>query len=351
MSSAAEDAASYEQWLLGECEVVESDLQRKHERMRRSPFDFLRASYFRWARTIEQHCPQFADAPQPLCVGDTHVENFGTWRDGQARLVWGLNDFDEAAAMPYAYDVIRLATSARLAPTLQVDAADAAAAILSGYIAGLLQPAPLLLDERAHWLRSFILASAQSPKAFWGEIDEHPDATPPTAVRKLLKHSLPAGAEVIRFATRSKGGGSLGRPRYLVIAKWQGGRLVREAKALVPSAWIWAHPGLPRKNRFIDLATGPSRAPDPELSVGGGFVVRRISVDAHKLNLGDIAEKGLNTQLLSTMGEELGSVHAAQQHRQILRHLEQLDPRWLVTASEAAEHAVRADFKSLPPLG
>jgi hypothetical protein len=42
---------------------------------------------------------------------------------------------------------------------------------------------------------------------------------------------------VLRFATRTKGSGSLGRPRYLAIALWQGGHLAREAKAVVPSAW------------------------------------------------------------------------------------------------------------------
>ena len=42
-------------------------------------------------------------------------ENFGTWRDAEGRLIWGVNDFDEAARMPYALDIVRLATSAVLA--------------------------------------------------------------------------------------------------------------------------------------------------------------------------------------------------------------------------------------------
>ena len=29
------------------------------------------------------------DAPQVLSVGDLHLENFGTWRDADGRLVWG----------------------------------------------------------------------------------------------------------------------------------------------------------------------------------------------------------------------------------------------------------------------
>ena len=45
-------------------------------------------------------CPQLASAPSVLAVGDIHLENFGTWRDAEGRLIWGVNDFDEAAEMP-----------------------------------------------------------------------------------------------------------------------------------------------------------------------------------------------------------------------------------------------------------
>ena len=44
-------------------------------------------------------------------VGDLHVENFGTWRDVEGRLVWGVNDFDEAYALPYTNDLVRLVAS------------------------------------------------------------------------------------------------------------------------------------------------------------------------------------------------------------------------------------------------
>lgn len=90
MPTVNEDNAAYERWLRRHCKVVEEDVVQKHDRMRRSPFDFLRATYFRWAARIEAICPALLDAPKTLCVGDTHLENFGTWRDGQARLVWGI---------------------------------------------------------------------------------------------------------------------------------------------------------------------------------------------------------------------------------------------------------------------
>lgn len=41
-----------------------------------------------------------------MAVGDLHVENFGTWRDIEGRLVWGVNDFDEAHPLSYANDAL-----------------------------------------------------------------------------------------------------------------------------------------------------------------------------------------------------------------------------------------------------
>src|SRR5947209_6238409 len=106
-----ESTAAYEAWLraqLGD-EVVEKDIKTKHGKMAEGPFPFLRATYWRWAETILDICPELANAASVLAVGDIHLENYGTWRDEEGRLVWGVNDFDEAADMPYALDLVRLA--------------------------------------------------------------------------------------------------------------------------------------------------------------------------------------------------------------------------------------------------
>ena len=95
------DNEAYEAWLRLRCQVVEADLEHKHEKMKKDSFTFLRATFFRWAKTIEKICSDLSDAPAVLSVGDTHVENFGTWRDAEGRLVWGVNDFDEAALIQY----------------------------------------------------------------------------------------------------------------------------------------------------------------------------------------------------------------------------------------------------------
>ena len=105
----------YERWLAKRITLLKSDLNRKHQSMREGFFPFLRATFYRWAQLWAKVCPDAAKAPAVLAVGDLHVENFGTWRDIEGRLIWGINDFDEVNYMPYTIDLVRLATSAHLA--------------------------------------------------------------------------------------------------------------------------------------------------------------------------------------------------------------------------------------------
>jgi hypothetical protein len=347
MTSLDHDIAAYEAWLCRQCEVVPAGLEAKRKRMGESAFLFLRATYFRWARLIESLCPDLRDAPRTSCVGDIHVENFGIWRDADARMVWGVNDFDEAAVMPYAYDLIRLVTSARLAPGATLARKAIAAAILDGYRAGLAEPRPMLIDENAVWLRSFTHASIKSVREFWQEIEDCASTIPPEAVVRMLCKSLPKGAEVLRFASRVKGGGSLGRPRFIVIASWNCGTVLREAKALVPSAWSWAHAKKGRISRFMELAGGAYRSPDPKLRMEAGYIVRRLAPDSCKIEIKEVEPHGLTPTLLSAMGADLGAVHAAgARPRRIQADLEARDPIWLERAAQTAEKMARIEFAS-----
>src|SRR5258708_13833362 len=99
-------------------------------------FPFLRATYYRWAERWSAIVGDAAVAPFALAVGDLHVENFGTWRDSEGRLIWGVNDFDEAHPLSYASDLVRLAVSAHLAAEighLPLERKNICASILGGY--------------------------------------------------------------------------------------------------------------------------------------------------------------------------------------------------------------------------
>jgi len=339
---------AFEAWLRRQCDVVSDDVARKHRRMRKTPFLFLRATFFRWAGTIETVCPELAGAPPVLSVGDAHLENFGTWRDGEGRLVWGVNDFDDAAVTPWPFDLVRLAASVRLAPGRRIGRRAAARAILQGYRRGLAAARPTLLDEQETWMRPRVACTDADRAAFWTHVAGLPAARPPAAALKALAASLPPDAGAPTFARRVAGGGSLGRPRFVAIAAWRGGRIVREAKALVPSAWDWAHGRGAAPSRFMALATGPSRAPDPWLALRGRFIVRRLAADSGKVELGDRPGAGLELRLLRAMGFELGALHAGDRDRlgAIRADLARRDADWLHLAARRAAAAVLGDYEA-----
>ena len=351
MMSFRKDNDEYDAWLATQCDVVKKDIDTKHHRMKKNPFIFLRATYFRWAKTIPLLCRNLMDAPRVLAVGDMHLENFGTWRDADGRLVWGVNDFDEAAVMPYPLDLVRLAASIRLAPKLDVGNAAAAAALLKGYREGLDQPQPALLHEGETWLRPYAERPDDKPEKFWKEVAEYPKAKPPPKIAKRLIASLPKDIESVRFCSRVAGGGSLGRPRYVAVAFWRGGHVLREAKALVPSAWTWAHDNKSgdrsHASHFLEIANGRYRAPDPFLDVHNKFIFRRLAADSRKIELGPDAGAKLKAELFRAMGFDPASIHAAgSRGAAALRADLKKRPRgWLNAAAKTTVAAVKRDYE------
>ncbi len=152
-----EATRSYEQWLATHMPLIQADLALKHAAMRHDALSFLRATFYRWMQLWPAICADVATAPALLAVGDLHLDNFGTWRDKEGRLVWGINDFDEACLLPYTNDLVRLAVSARLAiktEQLRLNPKAASEALLTGYIEGLQSGGqPFVLAERHGWLR------------------------------------------------------------------------------------------------------------------------------------------------------------------------------------------------------
>src|SRR5271165_104674 len=236
---------SYEAWAGRHTRLIASDLQTKHEHMAESLFHFLRATFYRWVQVWPEVCPSPARAPRVLAVGDLHIENFGTWRDSDGRLVWGVNDFDEACIFPYTIDLVRLATSALIAGRqehLSIAPKAAMEAILEGYVAGLKDGGrPFVLGEDHVWLRQIAESDLRDPVVFWRKMDQLPACAGkvPKSARKALRQMLPQPKLKHRLAYRVAGLGSLGHMRFVAIADWDGGRIAREAKALTPSAIHW----------------------------------------------------------------------------------------------------------------
>ncbi|WP_165838706.1 DUF2252 family protein [Roseicella frigidaeris] len=339
---------AYDAWLGRHCAVIPAALARKRQRMAADPFAFLRGTAFRFAAQFAALLPKLAAARRVPSCGDAHLENFGTWRDAEGRLVWGVNDLDEAAALPFTADLVRLAASALLArPPDGPGGREIAASLLRGYAAHLAAPRAFVLDEEHAALRAMVLPDPPARAAFWAKLAGLPAAEPPPAWRQALVAALPPGADPPRFAAREAGLGSLGRPRLVAIAHWRGGQVVREGKARVPSAWLQA--GFPGAEAIdvAALANSLNRAADPWYALPPGLVIRRLAPDSRKLEAPGGDPGRLLTQL-EAMGGEIGNLHAdGAAGAGILGDLEQMPADWLRDAARCMAEAVRADQAAL----
>jgi uncharacterized protein (DUF2252 family) len=357
-----DSTATYDAWLHRQLpgEVVEADLHKKHARMRSNRFVFLRATYWRWAEVMPALVPKLAAAPAVLAVGDVHVENFGTWRDADGRLVWGLNDFDEAFGMPYGFDLLRLAVSGWLAMRELGDPPPATLAsicerVLEGYRAGLAKPRPYVLDRDHTRLRAKFVATEEDRAAFWRKMEKNAAAAHdpvPARFRAALDRALPEGATDVSYWPRTAGVGSLGRPRWVASAEWEGGPVVREAKGIVTSGWAYAR-GLERPAlRIADIVAGRHRAPDPWYRVDtedDRVLVRRLSPNNHKIEMDVMGRWIFEHDLLCAMGREVANVHLSAVADDgvaaaIGADLDRRDARWWTEAATRAVASIETDF-------
>ena len=350
----------FEEWLGQHTTLVKRDLRLKHKHMAEAAFPFLRATFYRWMQIWPEICADFAKAPRVLAVGDLHVENFGTWRDIEGRLVWGVNDFDEAAVLPYTLDLVRLATSALLAIEeghLAMRAKDACTAIMDGYTKSLSEHGhPFVLEEENQWLRKIATGELRDPVHFWKKMDSLPKVTgdiPPSA-QDALEHLMPERGLDYRVARRVAGLGSLGHLRLVAVAECNGGRVAREAKALVPSSVHWARGEEgPAEIMYQAIISRAVRDPDPFVHLCGHWIVRRLSPHCSRIELSVLPTDRDELRLLFAMGWETANIHLGSRSalKQIRRHLKTLQPKWLASAAKDMAKAVTDDWRAWSKSG
>jgi hypothetical protein len=350
----ADSTRSFEHWLRGHTRLRQHELDYKHEIMAADTFSFLRATFYRWAQLAPQVLPELAEAPRVLAVGDLHVENYGTWRDAEGRLVWGVNDFDEAYRMPFTFDLVRLATSAGLAAAeghLNIDLKQACTAILTGYTGALRAGGrPIVLAENDRWLRKLATGRLRDPVTFWARVQALPTArgSLPPNLKTLLIQRLPEGSGRVRFVRRRSGLGSLGRERLVAVADWQGAAVAHEAKALAPSAWEWANKDhTSGRILYLDLSSSSVRVPDPLTEVRDGWLVRRLSPDCSRIELASLPKQRDEGRLLRSMGWEAGNIHLGTRGggKAIQADLKRRKSAWLREAATMMGRLVRGDWK------
>lgn len=345
---------SYEDWMRRRTSVVEKHLRDKHARMKNDPFQFLRGTYYRWAQLWPELCSECLSAPPVLSIGDLHIDSFGTWRDAEGRLCWGIDDFDEACALPYTNDLVRLAASVKVARKLNflnVKMKLACEAILSGYQRTLQKGGcPIVLAEEERHLEKLGIAVLKTPKRFWKKLNEHPSANRalPRDARQALERSLPEADLKYRAIQREAGLGSLGQQRFVAIAEYRGGYIAREAKRVVPSAAVWLSGQNARGQAYYEKALRSAlRSRDPYQRIWQSWLIRRLSPDSNPIYIEKLSGKRDEEVLLHAMGTEAANVHLgeARKANRTLQDLQSRESDWLRVAAKRMAKAVWCEWE------
>jgi uncharacterized protein (DUF2252 family) len=159
---------------------------------------------------------------------------------------------------------------------------------------------------------------------------------------------LPAPGLIYRVTHRVTGLGSLGRERYVALADWQGGRVAREAKALLPSAWAWAREDKgPRKIFYEEIINTAARALDPYVHSRGRWIVRRLAPHCSRIDLSTLPKKREEERLLHAMGFETANIHLGSKAalKAVRRDLAKRKPGWLDAAAQKMGDLVKRDWE------
>lgn len=345
---------AYERWSARQVPLMPADLRLKHSVMAQSAFSFFRATCYRWMQVWPEVCPDLATAPALRAVADLHVENFGTWRDSEGRLIWGINDFDEACLFPYTSDLVRLVVSTKLAGRVEhlaVKLDEACDAVLTGYLEGLRAGGrPFVLSEQHTWLREIATNSLRDPVKFWKKMAalSMVQGRVSHEVTNALEQVMPEAGLSYGLRRRVSGLGSLGRPRFVALAEWRGGKVAREAKRLIASAGLWAQ-GQKGDGALLyqSMLEQSVRCRDPFVRMEGPWLLRRLSPYCSRIELTALPKKRDEGKLLYAMGWETANVHLGdQQHiKAVQRDLAARKSTWLRNAVKAMAKATLADWK------
>jgi hypothetical protein len=329
MRDIVQSTAEFESWLRTQISLRDDNLQVKHDKMAEQLFEFFRATFYRWCERWNDACTEWARAQPVIAVGDLHIQNFGSWRDGRGRLIWGVNDYDETATFSFAIDLVRLATSAELAseviPDCELTLSEICETIRDGYLAGLEGGGePFVLERRHAWLLRLVRAILKEPKRFWknwltNKTQPVAENKLPRPLANLLREALPSGAEIEFREMKpgvTKGLGSLGHDRFFSYTEHQGGPIAAEGKSVALSAAVWAN-GQTKGEIHIDkLLRAEARPFNPSTMIRDGWLIRPLMSDCGMIDLSllnvDTDPTVVNLdqdRLLTAMGFEIANLH------------------------------------------
>ena len=323
----------------------------KCERMALSPLAFLRGSAPLFYEILKAE-PALAEGPagEGWIVGDLHVENFGAYRSGDGgqteKVVFAINDFDDAAIGPFRYDLLRLTTSLLLG--LREFSISGAERLRAGRV---------LLDSYAEALAGGGKRNLTAPRCVTALLDQATERTHVALLdartkghgekRRFVRgpryRNLPAslakqaeGAfagyveklnvdghddayEVLDLAFRVAGTGSLGSLRIAVLTRGKGGRdggfIFDMKEEDAPSAEVLL--GADRRSpadRVIEAARSCLDHPPRQMGsakIGAtSLLVRRLSPQEDKLDW-----RKLGVDEIVMLSQHLGALVGASHRR------------------------------------
>ncbi len=321
-------------------------LALKLAKMRQNPFVFLRGTAHLFHERVKRQ-GVLKTSPAAWCCGDLHLENFGSYKGDNRLAYFDLNDFDEAALAPAAWDPLRLLTSLWLAAgELRLDDAQAAGAartLLDSYADTLAAgkaywleretatgPVRALLEQLGQRKRAEFLAHRCEAATAGGRrrrlrIDgQRALAASPAQKERVVEFMAgfaptqpnPRFFEVLDVARRVAGTGSLGLARFVVLVRGKGGpegQYLLDLKQAVPSTLASA--GGCKQPRLGDEAHRVVAVQQRMQAVsmaflhavrfdGQPFVLRGLQAAEERLDLARLAARRHDVvQSLVTMGQ------------------------------------------------
>ncbi|MDX2702663.1 DUF2252 domain-containing protein [Streptomyces sp. PA03-6a] len=137
----------------------------KFRKMAASAFAFYRGTaclYYADLADIKDGSPFLDERTSRVWIhGDLHAENFGTYLDANGRLIFNVNDFDEAYVGPFTWDLQRFAASIALIGYSKALADDVISGLVRSYATAYRERVRALAQGEA--VPALTLDSAQGP--------------------------------------------------------------------------------------------------------------------------------------------------------------------------------------------
>jgi uncharacterized protein (DUF2252 family) len=271
-------------------------LRRKYAEMRAGVFGFYRGTCHLFYEDWASH-PPVDGAPLAWVSGDLHPENFGSFRGGDGGVYFDVNDFDEAALGPCVWDVARCITGIWVGSAdlgiLDEDIASLARRYLYAYCSSLSSGVAQAVDadDASGMVRELLATVRVRPAGALVKLHSARATRAETARAELLIAHVNAGLrrrqryEVLDVAQRIAGTGSLGVPRFVVLAQRERTLHLLDCKAEpVSSLAPYLHARQPRWKNDAERVVGIQSIaqvsrPSPLDAVAAGdtsFVVREL---------------------------------------------------------------------------